>query len=134
MLTMTKDKLDLHLEFERVDDTIIIARYLDSRPITGEIAREMVRLRKEFTQNKEFKTVIVFPTLTNMDKAGRDYLASDEAKEGIIASAMVSKSVLARAIINFFLKLNNKGRNDYPNKVFSSEKDALQWIREINVF
>ena len=48
--------------------------------------------------------------------------------------AMVSKCVLGRAIVNFFLKLNNKGREEYPNKVFSTEEEALQWIREINVF
>ncbi|MEZ4922576.1 MAG: hypothetical protein R2780_05330 [Crocinitomicaceae bacterium] len=122
------------MEFERVDDLIVIGRYHDEKPITSETARELVRLRKEYTNNELCKLIIVFPKLNNMDKSGRDYLSSEDAKEGILASAMVTNSVLGRAIINFFLKLNNSGKADFPSKVFNTEQEAIQWIKEINVF
>lgn len=82
-------------------------------------------------KNKSCKVIIVFPKLSSMDKAGRDYLSSPDAKEGITASAMVTTSILSRVIINFFLKLNNNDKGDVPNAVFSSEEDALIWLKEL---
>jgi hypothetical protein len=130
---MTED-LQIDIQFERIKNNIVITRYLDTRAVTGPVAEEMVRRRKEFTNNEPCKVIIVFPKLSNMDKAGRDYMSSEDAKEGIIASAMVTNSILGRAIINFFLKLNNKDRQDFPSKVFNTEEEAIQWIEEIDVF
>jgi hypothetical protein len=130
---MTED-LQIDIQFERIKNNIVITRYLDTRAVTGPVAEEMVRRRKEFTNNEPCKVITVFPKLSNMDKAGRDYMSSEDAKEGIIASAMVTNSILGRAIINFFLKLNNKDRQDFPSKVFNTEEEAIQWIKEIDVF
>jgi hypothetical protein len=131
---MTEQQIDIQLEFERIDKSIVIGRYHDPRPVTGEIAQELVRRRKAFTNNERCNLVIVFPKLSNMDKSGRDYMSSDEAKEGINASAMVTHSVLGRAIINFFLKLNNNNKKDIPTRVFNSEQEAISWLKEISVF
>ena len=118
------------IKFEYKDD-ILIARYDSNKSITKNIAIEMVKERKDYTQGKSVKIVMVFPHLTNMDKGGRDYLSSDDAKEGILATAMVTNSIIGRVIINFFLKLNNKNNQDFPNKVFNNEEDALEWIKKI---
>lgn len=117
-------------EFEMIDN-ILVARYTSGKAITKEVAQELVRSRKEFMQNKECKVIIVLPRISSMDKGGRDYLSSPEAKEGIIASGMVTTSILSRAIINFFLKLSNNGKNDIPTAVFNSEEDAMTWLKKL---
>ena len=118
-------------EFEMIDD-ILVARYISGKAITEKVAKEMVRSRKEFMKNKACKAIIVFPRISSMDKGGRDYLSTKEAKEGITASAMVTTSILSRVIINFFLKMNNNENDDIPTAVFSSEEDALTWLKELN--
>ena len=120
------------VEFE-TKEGIIIARFSSDKPITLEVAKNLVLQRKAYTQNKPFKIIFVFPKITSMDKGGRDYLSTDEAKEGVIASAIVTKSVLGRVIINFFLKLNDNDKDNFPNKVFNNEEDAFNWIKDINV-
>lgn len=110
---------------------ILVARYVSDKPITSDIAKQMVDERKRFMNNESCKMCIVFPKLNSVDKGGRDFLSSDEAKEGVEASAMVASSVLGRVIVNFFLKLNNRNGNDIPNKVFNSEEEAIIWLREI---
>ena len=118
-------------EFDMIDD-ILVARYISGKAITEKVAKEMVRSRKEFMKNKECKVIIVLPRISSMDKGGRDYLSTQEAKEGIMASAMVTTSILSRVIINFFLKLNNNENDNIPNAVFSSEEDALIWLKKLN--
>ena len=118
-------------EFEMIDD-ILVARYISGKAITEKVAKEMVRSRKEFMKNKACKAIIVFPRISSMDKGGRDYLSTQEAKEGIMASAMVTTSILSRVIINFFMKMNNNENNNIPTAVFSSEEDAMTWLKELN--
>ena len=112
---------------------ILIATYLSNKAITEQIAIELVKKRKEFTGGKDVKMIMVFHALTNMDKGARDYLSTAEAKEGVLASAMVADSVIVKVIINFFLKLNNNNNNEIPNKVFNNVDDAMEWIKKIHV-
>lgn len=118
------------IAFEWKDD-ILICRILIQKSINKEIAKQLVQCRKEACKNQPTKLIMVFPKLTNMDKSGRDYLSSDEAKEGVIAGAMVTTTIIGRVIINFFLKLNNKNEDDIPNKVFNTEEEALEWIQNL---
>lgn len=120
------------ITFEYKND-ILIATYIGKKSVTRSVAEQIVASRKAFTQGKPVKIVVLFPHLTNMDKGGRDYLSTDEAKEGVIAMAMVASTIIGKVIINFFLKFNNRGANDTPNKVFNNVEDALKWIKKIPV-
>ncbi|MEX1000764.1 MAG: hypothetical protein WDZ35_01470 [Crocinitomicaceae bacterium] len=119
------------IEFEFHED-ILVGRYLSDSPITGEIARTIVQQRKTFTNGKACKMVIVFPKLSSIDKNGREYLSSAEAKEDILAGAMVTPSLLSRVIINFFLKFNESKKDNFPTKVFNTEEEAVYWLKSLN--
>jgi hypothetical protein len=114
-------------------ENVLIAHYKSTKAITVEIAKELVRLRKIQTNQEPCKLIIVLPKLSSIDKAGRDYLSSAEAKEGIIASAMVAKSILGRVVINFFLKMNNNSDTSFPFKVFNDEDEAFEWIKKLDL-
>ncbi|MBD3637979.1 MAG: hypothetical protein HUJ25_11545 [Crocinitomicaceae bacterium] len=116
-----------------LQDDILICRIESTSNITLEKAKQLVAARKELINGKAYKTMIVFPKLSNMDKSARDYLASDEAKEGILAGAIVTKSTLGRVIINFFIFISNQKKRSFPEKVFNHEEDAIEWLSSIDV-
>lgn len=118
------------IKFQWKND-ILICNIITEKTIDEKTAIRLVSLRKVETKNKPIKIVMIFPKLTHMDKGGRDYLSSDEAKKGILASAMVVKTVIGKVVINFFLKLNNRNDNAIPNKVFNTEDEALEWLENL---
>jgi hypothetical protein len=61
----------------------------------------------------------------NISKEARDY-AGKNATDYFIAAAMVTDSILMRYVINLF---NSIQKHDVPFKLFSSEEDAIEWLR-----
>jgi hypothetical protein len=59
----------------------------------------------------------------------RDY-AAEHGKEYFIASAIVSSSLPVRIIVNFF---NAFYKHEVPFKMFSTEEEALRWLRKFKV-
>lgn len=124
---MTLNKL---IAFRRVDD-IIIAQIDSELRIDIKLAKELVSLRLEYFNGEKFKFIVVIDKLQQVEKSARDYMASDEAREGIIVSALVSNSILGNIIINFFLRLNSNTERKIPSKFFKTEELAIQWIKKI---
>jgi len=56
----------------------------------------------------------------------RDYV-SKHGKAYFTASAVVSKSLAVRLVINFF---NSFYKQDVPLRMFSTEEEALAWLRK----
>jgi hypothetical protein len=61
-----------------------------------------------------------------MNKEARD-IAAKKAKEYFIATAIVSNSFTTRLLINFLNSFYNFG---LPIKMFSTEKEAIKWLKE----
>ena len=61
----------------------------------------------------------------SMSHEGRQY-ASEHGKHFFIASAVISNSLAVRLIVNFFNSFYN---HPVPFKLFSTEKEALKWLR-----
>lgn len=121
-------KVEDYMEFEWSDD-ILIARYISDQPLNEEIARALVKARLDFANNQPHKVVIAFPKLSAIPKDAREYLSSEEAQSCIIASAMVTPTLLSKMIINFFLTLVRK--NGIENQLFDTEAEALFWIKQL---
>ena len=83
---------EILIDFSRIDD-IIIARVKPEVKIDLESAKEMVRLRIEFAEGKDYKLIVVYNKLKQADKSARDYFGLYESNEGIIGGALVSNSV-----------------------------------------
>jgi hypothetical protein len=107
---------------------------LFSKPLPGtppelskdEVLKEMKRF-KEITGNK--KVCIVSEANPNSKpptKAERDFIA-EQINDVAKAMAIVTTSPVARMIANLFFGLKPP---PYPAKMFSNEKDALEWIRQ----
>lgn len=61
-----------------------------------------------------------------MTKEARDY-ASAEGKKYLLATAVLSRSLSVRLIVNF---INRFYAQPVPMKMFASETDALKWLQK----
>ncbi len=64
-------------------------------------------------------------TFFSMDKAGQQY-AAEHGRNFFIASALVHKSAAIRILFNFFSRFFS---SPLPFRLFSSEREALKWLR-----
>jgi len=123
--------IDKYLEFEFIED-ILICRFLGKK-MTMDFAVSALKKRLEVTNGKDWTVLICVSNITSVPKPVRDYLSSDEAKQGIKASAIISNSPISNMIINFFLGINDLTKEDFPSKIFSSEEKGLKWLKKIQV-
>ncbi|MEO9531581.1 MAG: hypothetical protein ABJG68_14865 [Crocinitomicaceae bacterium] len=119
------------------ENEFVIFEYIDSvlkgtykkEKVTLEVAKKVVEARLELTKGKPTPLMIAEIGLKQIDREARTYLNSDEAREGVSASALISTSPLTRHLANFFLKITVH-KNKLPARVFSNEEEAVTWLKE----
>lgn len=90
-----------------------------------DIAKQAVKYRLEATD------YIAYPLLSNIKavksstKPARDFLASPEGCEGIVACAVLIDSPLGSMLGNFFLSIS---KPTSPTKIFTDESEAKKWL------
>ena len=104
----------------------LMATYKDEI-VTGDIAREVVRFRTEISKGQSFLCVVYANKVLKITKEARDYFASDEGVEGVIAAAIVIDSLFQATLINFFLKVSSP---KIPSKLFTTKVKAQLWLSE----
>lgn len=98
-------------------------------PITLNVAKDLVKKRLEYSEEKPVLMMVTVKDLKGMDREARSYLSSDEGIQGVKAGAIVVKSPFTTHMANFFMKISfNKSK--MPAKVFSNEEEAVSWLRK----
>lgn len=89
----------------------------------------MLDERKKWTAEKDMKIISIFPKVKGMTKEARDLMGGDEAKEGLLASAVVVESKLSKIIANVFFSFNlQRTKNDPPIRLFNTKEEAMLWL------
>ncbi len=114
------------VSFEIKDD-ILYVTYLPGAIINIDVAKEIVKQRKEYTNGVSYLFMVSGEGLRSMDKEARDYLSKDDATEGVLAGALVVNSVYTEFFGNFFLRIT---KPEIPAKLFTEEKKALEWLKQ----
>lgn len=110
-------------------EDIVFFKYAPKLEIDIEVAKEIVESRLHYTRGKSVYTLIDFSNVKSVTKEARDYMNSPEGGlRGILGGAFLSNSVVATLFVNLYLKISNPS---VPAKFFTSEKDALWWLRRI---
>jgi len=110
-----------------IKNGILTGTYKTNQRISLEAARDIVRTRKAFTENIPMPALIISKGLVSIDQPARKYLASAEATEGLVATAIVVNSVFTSFLTNFFLSVN---KTTMPVKIFSNVARAEQWLQQ----
>lgn len=109
-------------------DGIFFGTYIGG-PITLDLAKEIVRKRLELTNGEKVLAIANVEEVAGIDRDARNYLSSAEGTKGIVAGAIITDSAFNKHMANFFMKISFS-KALIPGKVFSSEDEAISWLRK----
>lgn len=104
---------------------IFIAENLEKKDVVKIIAE-----RRKVTDKYGKKPLLI--DITKVKKISREarlYLSSAESNEGLTAAAIIAPNGFAKALANFFIRVNLINPM-IPTKMFTSEKEALKWLEQ----
>jgi hypothetical protein len=90
-------------------------------------AEEVIRAVGEIGGGVARPALVDLRTLRSMSRDCRKYFAGPETAKVQSAAGLLVVSPIARAIGNFFMGLN---KPLIPTRLFTSETDALVWLRD----
>lgn len=108
----------------KIEDSCVIGTF-QTDFIDLNIAKKLTEFRLKFQKGKKYPLLSNVKTIKNTTKAARDFMASKEGCEGVVAAAVLIDSPVGRIIINFFIGLSRPFR---LTKIFTNEGDAKKWL------
>src|SRR5258708_945439 len=118
-----------NITFGKIENNIVFFKYKPSIVIDITTAKDLVKNRMDYTAGKSVYTLIDFTNVKSVTKEARDYMNSPEGGlKGILGGAFLSNSVVATLFVNLYLKVSTPS---IPAKFFTSEEDAVGWLRKI---
>lgn len=120
-------ELDTHYIHLAIENKILIGTYKNLVKIDLDAARHIVQERIRFAANRKMPAMIISGRLVSMDKPARDYLASAQGTEGLLACAIIVTSPFARLLGIYFMSVN---KPPIPVKIFRDTSKAEQWLQQ----
>lgn len=120
---MLNKTVELYIDEER----ILRVTVLEGAEIDIEEAKENFESARKLSEGKRMLKLVDAKAYFTMTKRARDFAASKETNEFNIARAIVTNSLANRLLINFFITFH---KPQTPVKMFSSEEEALKWLRK----
>lgn len=109
------------------EEGILRARIKEDCYVKEKDVKELFDIYKKWGCDKnKVLQIMEGATFFSFDNAAQKYAAT-HGKDIFIASALVNKSLAVRILFNFFTRFYNAGM---PFKLFSSETEALNWLRK----
>lgn len=111
-----------------IEAGILYVRVRDGVRVTLEDAKESVSAGRTLIGGRERRLVLVdMRHMVSMSADARRFFASAATAETSSAIALLIESPVSRVIGNFMIGLN---KAPYPTRLFTSETEAIQWLRE----
>lgn len=122
-------EIELRSQWIRLgEDGIIYIRIRPRIEIDRADAEEGIRAVASLCNGKLRPALVDLSDLKSMTREARLYFAGPETAAVESAAALVIRSPLTKAIGNFFMGLN---KPLIPTRLFTSETDALAWLRTL---
>ena len=122
-----KKILDTPYVYLELNEGIISGYYKSELIIDLETAKDIVKLRNEFQDQKIYPAMIFDNGVRSMNKEARDYFSTKEGSRGLSAAALVLKSPFSKMFGNFLLKINSPVM---PVKIFNDQVKAKLWLNQ----
>ncbi len=106
---------------------IMHSKYTKKTLVTEEVAITDIQTIKEMIQGNKVPLLVNMSNTTSITIKARKYYSGKESEKIISAAALVVNSPMHTVMGNFFLGLNKR---QFPVKLFSSEEQALIWLRK----
>lgn len=118
----------MNIKFE-IKDGILLGPYPDGAEIELADIKKMISERIEFLNGNKVPALVDITGVKKVSKEARDYMATSQASEGIVAAAILSKSMFSTFLCNFFIKVSLI-KAPIPIKQFTNESEALLWLKQ----
>jgi hypothetical protein len=119
--------LDTQYVYYELYDDLLIGTFKKNPRLNLEMAKEIVKVRQEFTGPRPVVGLIFNQGVVSLDKKARDYLASAEGVRGFKAAAFILDSPFSSFLVNFFVTVT---KPKIPVKMFSKKEAALKWLEQ----
>ena len=113
-----------------IEDNILCMKYKNGLFIDVNMARIIVEERHKITDFKASLCYADISTIKGVSSEARNYFSSEHATKYVLAGALLTNSLLAKMIGNFFLKVNFS-KTKTPNKIFSNKETAFNWLKSL---
>lgn len=106
---------------------------MEMRPVdefTLDDARECAEAIKLYAKNGKIALLGIINHYVSMDKDVREFWASEMLENSIKCEAFAIENISMKMIAKFYILFNKPKR---PTQLFTSEKNAIGWLKELNV-
>ena len=100
--------------------------FLPNTRITLEAAKEYIAACAKQGQGRKLPVLVDLRNVISAERAARQFLAGEEVAKITKCSAVIVGSPLSKMFGNFFIGLN---RPPFPTKLFTSEIEAIAWLK-----
>ena len=108
------------------DDGIMRIAYPRDFHLTLDVMRSVHNLHMQITTERR-PLLVYADSVASAEYEAQQFASSDEAVALVSGMAIVVKSFFTRAMADIFMKFH---RPPYPTSVFTSERDAIKWLRK----
>jgi hypothetical protein len=88
--------------------------------------KKTIEARLNYTEGHSFPVIIFGQEMISMDKASRDFLSGDGAKNTLSRAFVVEKEQ-GKLQLNFFIETN---KQPVPTKIFNDLESAIEWSKQ----
>lgn len=108
------------------EDGIVRIIHVPGAEVALEDAKETMAAYLKINQGKRRPLFIDTKTMKSMTRETRQYYSGGEAAKVASAAAIIVGTPVSRVLGNFYLGLSNP---HLPSRLFSSEDEALEWLK-----
>ena len=108
------------------DDGILQQEHVPNTEITLQDAKELTNAYVKLSNGKPRPVLVYMQGVKSVTREARQYFGEHITPQNMIAVALLSNSPVTNVIGSFFLRFH---KTDSPVKLFSSETEALKWIK-----
>ncbi len=112
----------------KIADGILYVYYKAGLKLTLEISKEIVQERLEFLNGEVYPMIVFYEDSVSMDKASRDFFASDEGMQGITAAAFIKTTAFSRMLVGFILGMHSL---KIDARAFTDLNEAVKWLKSV---
>jgi hypothetical protein len=111
-----------------LEDDVLTGIYKKNPTLTLEMAKEIVKERLKFTDNRSVVALLYNEGVGVVEKKARDYFTSAEGIKGIKATAVIlDTNPFRRFVANFFVSITS---TKMPVRIFSKKEAAMKWLQQ----
>lgn len=123
---MNQNKFENDYFYAELNDNIVTVQYKPNLHLKLADAQRIVSERLEYFGNLKTPVLIKSSRIKSIDKQAREYLFN-EGLVNITAIALVETSTVEKVLTTIVFNFN---KPRIPHKVFSSNQDAIKWLRK----